>query len=82
MITISPSELAIENVVDIMKRLRENDVLLLALQKRGPRRQDGKKQYNKPFAVLVQWPPSPASLKALIEMEMRLENAEPDGSLR
>ena len=57
MITISPSELAKENVVDTVKMLQENDILFIALKKRGPK-QGGIKQYNKPFAILVQWPPT------------------------
>lgn len=64
MTTISPSELAKENVVDIIRKLQENDILFVALKKRGPK-QDGMKKYNKPFAILIQCPPSNASREAL-----------------
>ena len=61
MTTISPSELAKENVVDVIKKLQEG-VLLIALKKRGPK-VNGMKRYNRPFAVLMQWPLSPGSFE-------------------
>ena len=63
---ISPSELVRLDVKDITKKLQESSILLIALKKRGPKRRDGVKEYNKPFAILVQWPLTSASLKALV----------------
>ncbi len=68
MMIIAPSELAKENVVDTIKMLQENNVLFIALKKRGPKQQNGIKQYNKPFAILVQWPLTSTSFKTLTEM--------------
>ena len=72
-LTISPSEIVKLSTKELLKELQEKDVLFVALKKRGPKRQDGVTEYNKPFAILIQWPPTPASLKALIEMGVRLE---------
>lgn len=65
MMIIAPSELAKENVVDTIKMLQENNVLFVALKKRGPKQKNGIKQYNKPFAALIQWPPSFETLEMI-----------------
>ena len=75
MITISPSELAKENVVDTVKMLQENDILFVALKKRGPK-QGGMKQYNKPFAVLIQWPLALKVFRALKALWLASETDE------
>ena len=53
MTLLTPWELARLNKVEVVKRLQENGCILLALKNRG--RKGG---YNRPFAAIIEWPPS------------------------
>lgn len=60
---ISPSELIQLKMEDLMIKLQKDGVLLLALKKRGRKRQDGIQEYDRPFGALIQWPPTSLSFE-------------------
>lgn len=73
MVTISPSEMT--SAMDTVRKLQKNSgILLVALKKRGPRRQDGVQEYNEPFAALVLWPPPLDAIEALAKALVREAN--------
>lgn len=61
---LTPWELARTNKVEIVKRLQEEGCILLSLKHRG--RRGG---YDRPFAAIIEWPPSDETLQAIIAMK-------------
>lgn len=68
---LTPWELARTNKVEIVKRLQEEGCILLSLKHRG--RRGG---YDRPFAALIEWPPSPETFEAINVLQSKNQPEE------
>ena len=72
MTLLTPWELARLNKVEVVKRLQESGCILLALKNRG--RKGG---YNRPFAAIIEWPPSPKTFETIRPLQPASKTDEP-----